>query len=100
MVYPNAQALRPLTQKRALGHASRIFLSTHLIEVQMSKLKTKSSAKKRFRVTATGKIMMKAANKRHLLRHKPQAMKRQAKHPQELSKPDTRLVYRHFMPYA
>ena len=31
----------------------------------MPKLKTKSSAKKRFKITATGKVMMAQAGKRH-----------------------------------
>ena len=31
----------------------------------MQKLKTKSSAKKRFRITARGKVKMPQANKRH-----------------------------------
>jgi large subunit ribosomal protein L35 len=36
----------------------------------MPKNKTHSSAKKRFRVTGTGKIMRGQAGKRHLLEHK------------------------------
>ena len=36
----------------------------------MPKNKTHSGAKKRFRVTGSGKIMREQANKRHLLEHK------------------------------
>ena len=36
----------------------------------MPKMKTHSGAKKRFRVTATGKIMRERAGARHLLEHK------------------------------
>jgi large subunit ribosomal protein L35 len=36
----------------------------------MPKMKTHSGASNRFRVTATGKIMRRRANRRHLLEHK------------------------------
>jgi large subunit ribosomal protein L35 len=36
----------------------------------MPKLKTKTCVAKRFKVTATGKVMMKKAGARHLLSHK------------------------------
>jgi large subunit ribosomal protein L35 len=36
----------------------------------MPKMKTHSGAKKRFRVTGTGKVMREQTNKRHLLEHK------------------------------
>ena len=36
----------------------------------MPKMKTHSGAKKRFRVTGTGKVMREQANGRHLLEHK------------------------------
>jgi large subunit ribosomal protein L35 len=36
----------------------------------MPKMKTHSGAKKRFRVTGSGKIMREQANRRHLLEHK------------------------------
>src|SRR5262245_58132589 len=37
----------------------------------MPKSKTHSGAKKRFRVTGTGKVMRRRANRNHLLEHKP-----------------------------
>jgi large subunit ribosomal protein L35 len=37
----------------------------------MPKMKTHSGAKKRFRLTATGKIMRRRANRAHYLEHKP-----------------------------
>lgn len=43
----------------------------------MSKMKTKSSAKKRFKITATGKVMAGAGFKRHMLSCKRSKMKRQ-----------------------
>jgi large subunit ribosomal protein L35 len=36
----------------------------------MPKMKTHSGASKRFRLTATGKVMRRRANHRHLLEHK------------------------------
>jgi large subunit ribosomal protein L35 len=39
----------------------------------MPKMKTKSAAKKRFKVTATGKVKFKRAGKRHQLGHRKNA---------------------------
>ncbi|MBT4880236.1 MAG: 50S ribosomal protein L35 [Alphaproteobacteria bacterium] len=64
----------------------------------MPKMKTKSSVKKRFRVTATGKIKVGAAFKRHNLRKRSQKMKRQSRGTMVLSQPDARII-RKFMPY-
>lgn len=41
----------------------------------MPKMKTNSSAKKRFKVTGSGKIMRRKAYKRHLLGHKTKKQK-------------------------
>ncbi len=65
----------------------------------MPKMKTKSSAKKRFRVTGTGKVLMNHAYKRHMLRRRPQKMKRSARGTRVMSQPDQRIVLK-FMPYA
>ena len=45
----------------------------------MPKIKTKSSAKKRFKVTGTGKILAAHSGKRHGMRKRPQSMIRQAR---------------------
>ncbi|MBO2452791.1 50S ribosomal protein L35 [Actinomadura barringtoniae] len=37
----------------------------------MPKTKTHSGAKKRFKLTGSGKVMRRRANKNHLLEHKP-----------------------------
>jgi large subunit ribosomal protein L35 len=37
----------------------------------MPKMKTHSGAGKRFRLTGTGKVMRRRANRNHLLEHKP-----------------------------
>lgn len=43
----------------------------------MPKMKTKSAAKKRFKVTATGKVMHKNAFSSHNMEHKTRKRKRQ-----------------------
>lgn len=37
----------------------------------MPKMKTHSGAKKRFRITGSGKIVRRRANRKHLFEHKP-----------------------------
>ena len=65
----------------------------------MPKMKTKGSAKKRFRLTATGKVRGSAAFLQHNLRRRSQKMKRQARGSMILSDADARIV-KAFMPYA
>jgi large subunit ribosomal protein L35 len=38
---------------------------------KMPKMKTHSGSKKRFRITGTGKIMRRRANRQHYFEHKP-----------------------------
>jgi large subunit ribosomal protein L35 len=64
----------------------------------MPKMKTKSGAKKRFRLSASGKIKANVAHKRHRLISKPKKMKRKARGTFILSKGDADLV-RVYMPY-
>ncbi len=66
----------------------------------MPKLKTKSGAKKRFRLTATGKVRMNFAYKRHNLRKRPQKMKRKARGSRIMSAADAKIVTGHFLPNA
>ncbi|MEK9754050.1 MAG: 50S ribosomal protein L35 [Rhodospirillaceae bacterium] len=65
----------------------------------MPKLKTKSGAKKRFRLTGTGKVRAGVAYKRHNLRKRSQKMKRHARGTMVLTDQDARLV-KSYMPYA
>ena len=65
----------------------------------MPKLKTKSAAKKRFRLTGTGKVRANVACKRHNLRKRPQKMKRQARGTKMLSDSDARIA-KSMMPNA
>ncbi|MGD9743923.1 MAG: 50S ribosomal protein L35 [Dongiaceae bacterium] len=64
----------------------------------MPKLKTKSGAKKRFRLTATGKVKMGASRRRHGLSNRPQKMKRQSRGPQIMSEPDAKIVRKFLLP--
>lgn len=66
----------------------------------MPKMKTKSGAKKRFKVTKTGKVKVKQANARHMLMNKPTKRKRHARGTTVLCAADARIVLRSFMPYA
>jgi large subunit ribosomal protein L35 len=68
------------------------------VEEKVPKLKTKSSAKKRFNFTATGKVIAQPAFKRHNLRKRPQKMKRQARGTMILSVSDTKNILK-YMPY-
>lgn len=66
----------------------------------MPKMKTKSAAKKRFKITATGKVLAGAANKRHRLISKPNKAKRQNRRTDVLSKADGIIIKRNFLPYG
>ncbi len=65
----------------------------------MPKLKTKSSVKKRFKITATGKVMSGPAAKRHGLIKRTQKMKRSARGPQTLTHADG-LTVKQWAPYG
>ncbi|MFQ6016878.1 MAG: 50S ribosomal protein L35 [Kiloniellaceae bacterium] len=66
----------------------------------MPKLRTKSGAKKRFRLTGTGKVRRNSACKRHGLRKRPQKMKRKARGTTLASASDAKIIKRNFLPYA
>ena len=65
----------------------------------MPKMKTKSSAKKRFKVTGTGKVVGGQAGKRHGMIKRSNKFIRDARGTQVLSEPDQKLV-KTYMPYA
>ena len=58
----------------------------------MPKMKTKSAAKKRFKVSATGKLMHKNTGSRHNMEHKTRKRKRQFRKDQALSTSDYKEV--------
>ncbi len=66
----------------------------------MPKMKTKSSAKKRFKVTATGKVKSAQAGKRHGMIKRTNKFIRDARGTHVLSEPDAKIVKRTMLPYA
>lgn len=58
----------------------------------MPKNKTHSGAKKRFRLTGSGKVMREQTNKRHLLEHKSSRRTRRLAMDQTVSAADTSTV--------
>src|SRR3981189_3052763 len=69
-------------------------------ESQMPKLKTKSGAKKRFKVTATGKVMAGHAGKRHGMIKRTKKQIRQLRGTRVLFKTDGDNIKKYFLPYA
>src|SRR6201999_1042911 len=69
-------------------------------EMEMPKMKTKSGAKKRFRVSPSGKVKAKQAKMRHMQMNKPKSMKRKAKGQTHLCESNERMVLDDWMPYA
>jgi large subunit ribosomal protein L35 len=65
----------------------------------MPKMKTKSGAKKRFRLTARGKVRSGQANKRHGMIKRTKKQIRQQRGTTILSPQDARIVKR-FLPYG
>jgi len=59
-----------------------------------NKQKTHSGAKKRFSLTAKGKVKFKRAKMRHILEHKPKSMKRKARKAGYMCDADARHVKR------
>jgi large subunit ribosomal protein L35 len=60
----------------------------------MPKMKTHSGSNKRFRVTGTGKIMRRRANRNHLLEHKSSTRTRRLKNEVTLSPADLKKMKR------
>jgi large subunit ribosomal protein L35 len=67
--------------------------------VKKNKLKTHKGAKRRFKVTATGKIMRTKGMKSHLRRKKSDRVKRQFDRMQELHETNEKSVKR-LLPYG
>jgi large subunit ribosomal protein L35 len=60
----------------------------------MPKMKTHSGSNKRFRLTGTGKVMRRRANRKHLLEHKPSSRTRRLKPEVVLAPADTKKIKR------
>ena len=64
----------------------------------MPKMKTKSSAKKRFKVTATGKVVAAAAGKRHGMIKRTNKFIRDARGTMVLADADGKKVVKNYLP--
>jgi large subunit ribosomal protein L35 len=69
-------------------------------ESQMPKLKTKSGAKKRFKVTGTGKVLYAQAGKRHGMIKRTNKQIRNLRGTAVLFKTDGDNIKRYFLPHA
>jgi len=67
-------------------------------ESQMPKLKTKSGAKKRFKITATGKVMYQQAGKRHGMIKRTKKQIRQHRGTRVMFKADGENIVKFFLP--
>lgn len=67
---------------------------TQGMEQNVPKMKTNSGAKKRFKLTGSGKVKHKQAGKTHLNEHKPSKRKRRLERPAILTGGDARTIRR------
>lgn len=65
----------------------------------MPKMKSKSGVKKRFKLTATGKVKVQQAGKRHGMIKRTAKFVRNARGTTVLSEPDAKII-RRFLPYG
>ena len=64
----------------------------------MPKMKTKSAAKKRFKITGTGKVIAQAAGKRHGMIKRSNKFIRDARGTMVLAEADGKKVVKNFLP--
>jgi large subunit ribosomal protein L35 len=72
---------------------------TNRKELEMPKVKTKSSVKKRFKITATGKVLAGPGKKRHCLSARSQKAKRTNRGSQVLTHADG-ITVKQWAPYG
>jgi large subunit ribosomal protein L35 len=77
----------------AAGYAGRINQ-----ESQMPKMKTKSGAKKRFKVTGSGKVLYQQSRKRHGMIKRTKKQIRQLRGTNVLFKTDGEKIKKYFLP--
>jgi large subunit ribosomal protein L35 len=94
------EARAPIRAPKPPGGACRGgFHAFSFKESQMPKLKTKSGAKKRFKMTGTGKVKAAAQGKRHGMIKRHAKFIRQARGTMVLNESDAKIVKK-YMPYA
>jgi large subunit ribosomal protein L35 len=80
------------------GSAGMLRRGHRIIESQMPKLKTKSGAKKRFKVTGTGKVLYTQAGKRHGMIKRTNKQIRNLRGTSVLFKSDGDNIKKYFLP--
>jgi large subunit ribosomal protein L35 len=60
----------------------------------MPKMKSHSGARKRFKVTGSGRLRRQKANRRHYLEHKPSTLTRRLEGTEDVSRADVKKVRR------
>jgi len=78
----------------------RAFSPPAPMESEMPKMKTKSGAKKRFKLTGSGKVVVQQAGKRHGMIKRTKKFIRNARGTAVMAEPDARIVKKHFLPNA
>ena len=71
----------------------------HKLEMEMPKMKTKSSVKKRFKITATGKVVSAQAGKQHNMRKRSKRQLRDQRGTTVLPEMEAKRI-KHFAPYG
>lgn len=66
----------------------------------MPKLKTKSAVKKRFKLTATGKVVAGQAGKKHFMRRRSKSQLRNLRGTTILCNQDAKNIIKFFLPYG
>lgn len=66
----------------------------------MPKLKTKSGVKKRFKLTATGKVIATQAGKNHFMRRRTKSQLRNLRGTTILCDQDAKNIVKYFLPYG
>jgi large subunit ribosomal protein L35 len=66
----------------------------------MPKLKTKSAVKKRFKITASGKVKASQAGKKHFMRRRTKAQLRNLRGTTILCSQDAKNIIKYFLPYG
>jgi large subunit ribosomal protein L35 len=108
-VAPPAHSIYERASSRPAGHAVAAFyaLTTGRAsapacqdkESKMPKMKTKSGAKKRFKITGTGKVKVAAQGKRHGMIKRTAKFVRNARGTMVLTDSDAKIVKK-YMPYS
>jgi large subunit ribosomal protein L35 len=95
----NGLAMRACLGRSMATSAAEICRRANSTRTQMPKMKTKSSTKKRFKVSGSGKIMRGKAFRRHNLDRRSKKVKRQSKRVEVMNPSDAQFV-RRWMPYS